>query len=168
MTIEEALALLADTPRRIATLTDGLTPAQLRTAPDHDEWSANDVLAHLRSCADVWGGYIARILAEDGPAIRAVSPRSWIRRTGYPAVEFQPSLRAFTAQRAELLAVLNPLPAEGWSRAATVNRAGKTLEETVLDSAERLARHERVHTEQVARIVEALHGARPAPARSAR
>jgi hypothetical protein len=26
------------------------------------EWSAVEVLAHLRACGDVWGGCIARIL----------------------------------------------------------------------------------------------------------
>ncbi|MBX3065222.1 MAG: DinB family protein [Anaerolineae bacterium] len=46
---------------RLATITDGLTPAQLHTPPAADEWSINDVLAHLRSCADVWGGFSHRV-----------------------------------------------------------------------------------------------------------
>ena len=58
LTIEQVLTLLAETPPRIAALTAGLAPAQLRTAPNHDEWSANDVLAHLRACADMWGDCI--------------------------------------------------------------------------------------------------------------
>jgi hypothetical protein len=51
LTIELILTLLAENPRRIASLTDGLAPAQLRTAPNQDGWSANDVRAHLRACA---------------------------------------------------------------------------------------------------------------------
>ncbi|MDP9471091.1 MAG: hypothetical protein M3Q71_10560, partial [Chloroflexota bacterium] len=47
LTVEQVLALLAETPPRIAALTAGLTPAQLRTSPTHGGWSANDVLAHL-------------------------------------------------------------------------------------------------------------------------
>jgi hypothetical protein len=78
LTIEQILTLLRDSPPRIAALTGGLTPAQLHAAPGQGEWSANDVLAHLRSCADVWGRYITRILAEDRPAIRAVSPRTYV------------------------------------------------------------------------------------------
>ena len=58
LTIEQVLIMLAETPPRIAALTAGLAPAQLRTAPNQGEWSANDVLAHLRSCADVWGNCI--------------------------------------------------------------------------------------------------------------
>jgi DinB superfamily len=154
--IEEVLSLLSETPTRIAALTDGLAPAQLRIAPSADEWSANDVLAHLRSCADVWGDYTRRILTEDKPTVRAINPRAWIERTDYPDLEFAPSLRAFTIQRADLLAVLEPLPPEGWARTATVACAGTPLQKTVLDYAERMARHERPHVKQIERIVETM------------
>src|SRR5439155_1220433 len=122
---------LAQTPPRIAALTAGLTPGQLHTAPNQGEWSANDVLAHLRSCADVWGNCIVAILAEDRPTLRAVDPRTWIKKTDYLELDFRPSLRSFTTQRADLLAVLEALPPEGWSRAATVTGAGRVLERTV-------------------------------------
>jgi hypothetical protein len=154
--IEEVLSLLAETPTRLAALTDGLAPAQLRSVPGLDEWSANDVLAHLRSCADMWGGYMMRILAEDRPTMRVVNPRAWIKQTDYPALEFAPSLRAFTTQRAALLAILEPLPPEVWARTATVTGAGSPLERTVLDYADRLARHEQPHIKQIERIVRAL------------
>ena len=157
LTIEQVLTLLAETPPRIAALTAGLTPAQLQTTPTPDAWSANDVLAHLRSCADVWGDCIATILAEDRPTLRAVNPTTWIKQTDYPELEFQPSLRSFATQRADLLAVLEPLPHEGWSRAATVTGAGNVLERTVLFYAQWLARHERSHFKQIERIVNLMH-----------
>ena len=153
-TREQVLTLLTETPPRLEALTAGLSSAQLHTAPN-DEWSANDVLAHLRACADVWGGCIAAILAEERPTLRAVNPRTWIRKTDYRELEFRPSLRAYATQRAELLAVLDPLPPEGWSRVATVTGAGKPLERTVLFYARWLAEHERPHVKQVARLVNA-------------
>jgi DinB superfamily len=156
LTVEQVLALLAQTPTRIAALTADLTPAQLRTNPNQGEWSANDVLAHLRSCADVWGNCIAEILAEDRPTIRAINPRTWIKQTGYPELEFRPSLRSFTTQRAELLAVLEPLPPESWARAATVTGAGRVLERTVLTYAESLAIHERPHIKQIELIANTM------------
>jgi hypothetical protein len=156
-TIEQILTLLAETPRRLAALTDGLAPARLRSAPSDVEWSANDVLAHLRACADVWGDCIAAILAEDHPTLRAVDPRTWIKQTDYLDLEFGPSLRAFAAQRAALLAVLEPLPPEGWARAATVRGAGAPLVRTVHTYAQKLARHERPHVKQVERVVGATH-----------
>jgi hypothetical protein len=157
LTIEQILTLLAETPRRIATLTAGLGQAQLHTTPDDDGWSANDVLAHLRACADVWGGCIVAIVAQDTPTLRAVNPRTWIRKTDYLEQEFQPSLHAFTAQRTELLAVLEPLAHEGWSRSATVTGAGKVLERTVLFYAQWIAGHERPHLKQIERIVNTMH-----------
>ncbi len=153
LTVEQALTLLEATPPHLAALSDGVTPAQLRAAPGLDEWSANDVLAHLRACADMWGGYIMAMLAEDTPTLRAVNPRTWIEQTNYRELDFRPSLRAFTTQRADLLALLKPLPAEGWSRSAIVTGAGKPLTLTVLSYAQRLARHERPHVKQIERIV---------------
>jgi DinB superfamily len=71
LTIKQMLTMLSEMPARIAALTSGLAPDKLHAAPNPGEWSANDVLAHLRSCADVWGNYIATIVAEDRPTIRA-------------------------------------------------------------------------------------------------
>lgn len=156
LTIEQVLTLLAETPERIAAVTAGLTPAELRTAPSREEWSANDVLAHLRACADMWGGCMAAMLAEDRPTLRAINPRTWIKKTDYLDLEFRPSFRSFARQRAELLAVLEPLPRKGWSRSATVTGAGAVLERTVLSYGQWLARHERPHVKQVERIRGAL------------
>ncbi len=155
LTREQVLTLLAEKPPRLEALTAGLAPALLHTAPN-DEWSANDVLAHLRACADVWGGYIATIIAEERPILRAVNPRTWITRTDYRELEFRLSLRAFAAQRAALLAVLEALPPEGWSRTATVTGAGKPLERTVKFYARWLAEHERPHVKQIARLVDTM------------
>ena len=156
--IPQLLALLAAAPQRIAAATADLSPAQLRAAPAPDEWSANDILAHLRSCADVWGDGIARILAEDEPTIRAVNPRTWIKQTDYPDLEFAPSLAVFAGQRAALLAVLEPLPPEAWARGATVKGAGRTLRRTVLSYADWLASHERSHLKQIARLAATMRG----------
>jgi len=156
LTIEQVLTLLAETPPRIAALTTGLAPAQLHTTPNHDGWSANDVLAHLRACADVWGNCIVAMIAEDTPTLRAVNPRTWIKKTDYLELEFRPSLRSFATQRDDLLAVLEPLPIDAWSCAARVSGAGKVLERTVLFYGQWLARHERQHVKQVERIVNTM------------
>jgi hypothetical protein len=157
LTIEQILTMLAATPPRIAALTAGLVPAQLHTAPNHDGWSANDVLAHLRACNDVWGGHIVTIIAQDKPTFKGVNPRAWIKKTDYREQEFQLSLRSFTTQRTALLAALEALPPESWSRTATViDMIGKHLERPVLSYADALARHERSHIKQIERIVNSM------------
>jgi len=156
--IDEVLSLLTESPQRIEALTADLSPALLRTRPTPDAWSAVDVLAHLRSCGDVWGDCIRTILAEEMPTIRAVDPRTWTKQTDYPDLAFRPSWRAYTAQRADLLAVLGALPPESWLRTATVTGAGKPLERTVHFYAQWLARHERTHVKQFKQIADALGG----------
>src|SRR5262249_33642244 len=102
------------------------------------------------------GKYIRVILSEDRPTFKAVNPTSWIKQTNYLEQDFQPSLLAFSVQRAELLAVLEPLPLEAWSRTATVTGAGKPRERTVQTYAQWLANHERSHLRQIERIVNTL------------
>ena len=151
-TPEQVLAVLAETPRRLAALTREVGPERLDRRPAPEEWSAAEVLAHLRSCGDVWGCSIARILEQDRPTFRAVSPRTWITTTDYDRVPFADHLRAFEASRAELLGVLGRLRRDDWHRSAVVTGAGRPLELTVLSYATRLAVHERGHVEQVARL----------------
>jgi hypothetical protein len=155
-TIEQVLTMLASTPPRLAALTAGRDPAQLQTPATPAEWSANEVLAHMRACADMWGNCIGAMITQDRPTLRAVNPRTWIKQTDYREQEFQPSLRAFTTQRADLLAVLEPLPPASWARAATITGAGAVLERTVLFYAQWLARHERPHVKQIERMVRTL------------
>lgn len=158
--IDKILTILKETPPRLAKLTAGLTPAQLHTAPSVGEWSANEVLAHLRACNEVWGGYyIMTILTQDKPTIKAINPRTWIKNTDYLEQEFQPSLRAFMKQRRKLLAVLEPLPPRDWTRTNTLIGAGKPLQQTLISHADGLARHERAHLKQIERTLNALQAA---------
>ena len=156
MTIEQILTALTEGPPRIAEYTVGLTKAHLLAAPSPGEWSANEVLAHLRSCADVWGECIATIIHHNRPTIRAVNPRTWIERTDYLEQEFRPSLQAFAAQRTAFLAGLEALSPKAWLRSATVTGAGKPLERTVHSYARWMAEHERPHVKQIKRIASTM------------
>src|SRR3954471_22759678 len=107
--IQSLLATLAGTPNEIARIASRRTASQLHRRPLADAWSAHEILAHLRACADVWGRSIGRMLAEDRPTIRYVSPRGWIRKTDYLQLGFHESLEAFSRQRASLIATLEGL-----------------------------------------------------------
>ena len=150
--------MLERAPRRIAEAAADLTPDQLREAPEEGSWSVNEVLAHLRACADMWGGAIETILAEDYPTIRAVNPRTWIKQTDYPDLDFESSFRAFRRQRSELLATLHGIPEEAWNRATLVTGAGKPIERTLRGFANRIAIHERPHLKQIERAASAVRG----------
>ena len=154
---EKVLRLLAATPRRIASLSRGVNIDRFRFKPDPDSWSANEILAHLRACADVWGKCIIAIITLDHPTLRHTSPRSWIRKTDYLQLEFKSSLAAFAHQRHELLSVLKGLATRDWSRAATT----KGREQTVFSYASRIAEHEDKHCGQIEEVLKAAnHAAR--------
>jgi hypothetical protein len=156
LTIDQTLTLLTESPGRIAALTEELSAGQLQTRSTPHEWCVNDILAHLRSCADVWGDCMNEILAKDKPIIKAINPTTWIEGTDYPAQKFHPSFKAYMSQRNELLKILQPLIPKAWSRAATVTGAGKPLERTVFFYAQWLASHERTHVKQIGRIVNTM------------
>lgn len=159
LSIAQVLTLLAETPPRLAALPAGLSPAQLQTSSAPDDWSVNEVLAHLRACADVWGNCIATMLAAEHPTLRAIHPSAWIEQTDYRAQAFATSLQAFSRQRAALLATLEPLSPDEWERGATVTGAGAPRERTVLFYAQWMARHERTHVAQLDRLARTMRQA---------
>lgn len=158
LTPPEILTLLRINPGQIASLRAELTPAQLGASPEPDAWSLAGILAHLRACTDVWGACIAAMLAEDQPTIRAINPRAWITRTDYRDLAFASSFAAFTAQRDDLLAILDALTPEQWERNATVTGAGAPLTRDVHFYAQWLATHERSHLKEMARVAATVRG----------
>ena len=150
---QAVLKVLSETPKQIARIARGLSHEQLHRKPEADAWSAQEIVAHLRACADVWGGSIDRMLAEDQPTIRYVSPRSWIGKTEYLQQSFRDSLRAFSQRRATLVETLSRLDAMGWSRGATFTATTLGREATVLSYAQRIADHEVRHLGQLHRTL---------------
>jgi hypothetical protein len=150
--IELVLRLLTETPHRIAAATEALNADQLLQRPDAKTWSANDNLAHLRACADVWGETIAAMIREDEPILKHISPRTWMKKTDYPTLPFRESFRDFVDQRRALLQALKDLALADWSRGAMI----KGRRHTVFSQARRMALHEVKHCEQLKALVDNL------------
>lgn len=143
--IDEVLTLLAATPRRIEAATARVAPAQLVSKTDAKSWSVNEILAHLRGCVDVWGETIDRMLAEERPTLRYLSPRTYLHQTDYTDLPFADSLAIFVVERTALLAKLRPLSLDGWARSAMI----KDKEHTIFSQARRMAMHEEGHCVQI-------------------
>jgi uncharacterized damage-inducible protein DinB len=147
--IERLLSILTQTPSRISTATTGLYNTRLTTRPTDVDWSANEILAHLRSCADVWGKSILAMIKQDHPTLRYISPRTWIRKTNYLSLEFHTSLDSFAKQRIDLLQSLRALAMDEWSRGATFTGTTKRREQTIEDYVRRMVEHEVEHCAQL-------------------
>jgi len=151
--VRAVLTVLSQSPKQIARIARGLGEPQLNRRPGTDAWSAQEIVAHLRACADVWGGSIERMLAEDHPTIRYVSPRGWIKKTDYLQQTFRETLREFSEQRNLLIATLTKVSSSGWTRCATFTGTTLGREATVFSYATRMADHEVGHLDQLRRTL---------------
>ncbi|MGC8472949.1 MAG: DinB family protein [Candidatus Dormibacteria bacterium] len=157
---DEIQGLLAGNPAAIAAEARGLTPAEAEAAPRAGQWSLVQVLAHLRSCADVWGGAMAAIAEGERGPLRAVNPLTWVERTNYRVLPFDISLQAYTEQRRALLPLLHRLTPMEWERTVVVTGAGRPLQRSALLYGRWLAGHERSHRRQVAATAAAVRRGR--------
>lgn len=152
--IRAVLTALSETPKQITRITRGCNDGQLHRKPEAAAWSVQEIMAHLRACADVWGYSIERMLKEEHPTIRYVSPRGWIKKTDYLQQNFRDSLRAFSNQRVILVKTLRGLDSIDWSRGATFTATTLGREATVMSYARRIADHEAQHLGQIQRTIE--------------
>jgi len=148
--IEKYLSTISETPQRIARATTGFDEARLQFKADRQPWSANDILAHLRSCADLWTHSIYAMLAENEPVFSDIDERKWARVTRYAELPFGESFQTFSLQRENLLRVLKALPFESWERSAIIFER----KHTVFTQTRRLAKHEREHCEQMESLLQ--------------
>jgi hypothetical protein len=147
--IQKYLTALEKTTGRITSIAKQIDVILLHEKPDKNEWSANDILAHLRSCADVWGDQLEKMIAENNRKLPYAHPRQWIKKTNYRELPFHDSFQAFKLQRKKLLKVLKELSFEAWSSAATI----KGREHTIFTQVRRMALHEDVHCQQIEEIL---------------
>jgi len=154
--VSQALDLLREQPGQIAAMTAGLSEHQLHMPPEHNEWSCVEMLGHLRTCSDMWGQAIEKILAEEQPTFKAVNPRTWAEQVDYNELDFVPSFKSYKRQRTKLLKLLEGLQPKDWQRYAIVLVAGKPNKRSVHFYADWLAVHERTHMRQFKKTVEAV------------
>jgi hypothetical protein len=64
LTVDEIMTMLPLTVPCLIEITREMSPHQLRQPPGAGEWSINEIVAHLRTCSDVLGSFMLRILAD--------------------------------------------------------------------------------------------------------
>jgi hypothetical protein len=143
--VERYLKIITETPQRIALAVKEVDEVKLQFKADTKAWSANDILAHLRSCADLWTHSIYAMLAENEPAFSDIDERKWARVTRYAELPFHKSFQAFSLLRENLVSVLKDLPFESWERSAIMFER----RHTVFTQMRRMAQHETEHLEQL-------------------
>jgi hypothetical protein len=139
---------LGQTAERMERATQDLPAARLVEPPAPGEWSLNEILWHIRAQSDVYGEHISRILNEDSPAWRHVSPRARMKKSRYDLLPFAESFASFTRQRTSLVALLGSIAPEAWERFALVRVEKRESRLTLLERVWGMANHEDVHCHQ--------------------
>lgn len=147
--VQEYLNFLGETIRCIQAVTSDVDEPRLQAKTNDDEWSVNDILAHLRSCADVWGESIEKMLVKDKQTLPYIHPRQWIKKTNYLDIPFQKSFKKFSEQRKRLLMLLMDLSFDDWSRSAII----QGRKHTIFTQVRRMAKHENEHCQQIEELL---------------
>ena len=147
--VSNVLSRLAGVPSRIARASAALTEAAKRPTTGDGEWSAGDILAHLRASNDIWSHRMHAILVRDNPPLPAYDERRWAGVAGYAQIDYASSLNIYTLQRAELVTMLRGIALDDWQRFGTHEVKGSmTLVDVVLS----LVEHEEEHCAQLEAI----------------
>jgi uncharacterized damage-inducible protein DinB len=147
---------LAETTARVEAVARRLSADQLRASPVPGGWSPNEILWHLRAQADVYGEHISRIIHEDQPRWRHVSPRARMKKARYDQLPFAESFAAFARQRTDLLALLESIGPEAWQRMALVRVGEREWRLTLQERVWGMANHEEMHCAQMEEAAAAL------------
>ena len=148
--ISRILELLTQAPLRLENAIRDIQPARLTLRSEEEPWSVSDLLAHLRTCSDIWGSRINDMITQDNPSMPYISPRSWMKKPKYTNQEFDAALEAFTQERQKLVKTLTDLDQAAWARRGTfTGTSPRQRDQTVFSYSERIVNHEQPHLEQI-------------------
>lgn len=147
----DPLAILQETPAKLATLVHGRPDALLRQRPAPGKWSVSEILAHLADAEIVLGFRMRLILGQDGVPIQAFDQDVWAAFTHYDRIPVTESLEQITVLRRANLRLVRSLSAEQLQQAGMHTERGR---ETVAHLLRMWAGHDLNHRAQVEKILQ--------------
>ena len=144
--MNDLIESLATTPRRLRELLGDLADERAQPRPDSGDWTPVDMLLHVRASDAILAPRIPQILARPGVPLPDIDDRAYgdvLARAGLTVAE---QLDAFTARRAELVALLRTLGPDDWSATGQHELRGPI---TVRDVVGWIAEHEAEHLAQI-------------------
>jgi hypothetical protein len=160
---------LARTPATLERLAAGRDAAALSKRPDAKNWSATEILCHLRDVEELFQLRFHTILALDEPTIlvlgaqpehfapwrigarHPLDPNAWAEERQYARSDPREALAAFRTRRAEVVTLLRGLSEADWRRGGIHLARGRL---TLAQWAESLAGHDDNHLGQLERALE--------------
>ena len=140
-------AILRSTPAALDTLFAAQDPNTLPVSPAPNEWSATEILCHLRDAEnEVNLPRVERILREANPFIAGRDTDAWAEQRQYIRQSPLEALQAFTQHRLRLMAILDQMEEADWQRQVRHAIFGPTNFQEILRI---IADHDRLHIQQL-------------------
>jgi len=144
---------LAAAPRRLAASIRRARGPRLRRRPAPREWSVVEVLAHLLDVEIALSFRVRKAAAEPGSVLTPWDQERWTPGLRHQRAELGPTLAAFSALRADTVALLRRLPPAQRRSAARHPEYGRLrIDQMVAHVAE----HDLNHLQQIQTTLKAL------------
>jgi hypothetical protein len=141
----DPLAVMAETRQRLQELVAGRDQAELARRPTAGEWSPAEIVGHMVDVEVVFGFRWRLALTADRPSYPGYDEKLWSQLPKPPGDQL---LAAFDALRTYNLWLLRSIPRSDWERVGVHGEQGP---ETVDVMARKIAAHDLVHLNQIAR-----------------
>ena len=150
-TLDEQLARMERTVNDYAAVVKNVSDAQLTKRPDPKNWSAKEVICHVRDTEESFMMRFLSIMAMDDPKFLPVEPDRWAVDRQYQRNDVPEALAALKTRREETLRFFRGLKPEQWERGGVHATRGKM---TVKDFVELMAWHDDNHLDQLKRALD--------------
>ena len=150
-TLDEQLVRMERTVNDYVAATKGVPDAKLSKRPDDKNWSAKEVVCHVRDIEESFMMRFLAIMAMDEPKFLPVEPDRWAVERQYQRNDVQEALTAFKSRRDDTLKFFRGLRPEQWERGGIHATRGKM---TLKDFVELLAWHDDNHLDQLKRALD--------------
>jgi hypothetical protein len=147
---EEQMARMERTADDLAAAIKGVPDMLLSKRPDGKNWSAKEVVCHLRDTEESFMARFQTIMVMDEPKFLPVEPDRWAADRQYLRNDAVEALLAFRARRDECLKFLRALRPAEWERGGVHATRGRM---TIKDFVELIAWHDDNHLDQLKRAL---------------
>jgi uncharacterized damage-inducible protein DinB len=150
-TLEEQMARMERTANDLAAAVRGVPDATLSKRPDEKNWSAKEVVCHMRDAEESFMIRFQSVMAMDEPRFLPIDPDRWAVERQYARNDVQDAIAAFKTRRGETLAFLRGLKPDQWQRGGIHAIRGKMTQK---DFVELIAWHDDNHLDQIKRALD--------------
>jgi len=149
--LEEQLARMERTAEDFAAAVKGVSDAALTRRPDEKNWSAKEVICHVRDTEESFMMRFQTIMEMDEPKFTPAEPDRWASERQYQRNDAAEALQAFRVRRDESLRFLRGLRAEHWDRGGVHATRGRM---SLKDFVGLMAWHDDNHLDQLKRALQ--------------